>query len=263
MADSITFSFGENWKSYLETISEDDIRSSMQDIEAWLGEGIVKGKDVLDIGSGSGLHSLAFYLLGAKSVRSIDVDPNSVEATRSLWEKSEKSDNWRVEHASILDDAFVKTLDDYDIVYSWGVLHHTGDMWKAIDNTFDLVRQNGHLWISLYAKGRRYPKHLALKQKYNAASDFGKSWMVNLRIAGKMVGRLFRGKNPFIWNRTRARGMNVYHDLVDWLGGLPYEVATPDEVVVRARPHGFVLERIKVAREGGCSIYVLSKHAAE
>ncbi len=255
----ITFSFGQNWKDYLQTISQDDIDSAKNDIEAWLGSGYVAGKKVLDIGSGSGVHSLAFYLLGAEEVFSFDYDRHSVEATTACWEKEGKPQNWRVSHGSILDREFLAKLGEgYDIVYSWGVLHHTGAMWEAIDNSLNFVKPGGRYWIALYTKGPQYPRDLALKQRYNLASSFGKRWMVCKDIGIRMLKRLLHRQNPFAWNEKRHRGMNTYHDIVDWLGGLPYEVASADEVVSVCRKKGLTLERIRAVDEGGCSIYVFS-----
>ncbi len=254
-----TFSFGKNWKDYLKTLFEKEIDSATRDIEEWLGKNSVSGKTVVDIGSGSGIHSSVFHLLGAKTIYSFDYDKNSVEATKTVWEKEGKPENWIISHGSILDDEFIQSIGQFDIVYSWGVLHHTGAMWKALEKTFSLVKPGGILWISLYAKGPRYSEYLALKQKYNSASRYGKRWMIYKRIGRIMLGRLRHFKNPFTWNETKERGMNVYHDLVDWLGGLPYEEASESEVLMFGRKHGLILERIKINGEGTCSIYVFSK----
>ena len=257
--EEVTFSFGENWKDFVGTVSDQEIRGATRDIEDWLGTGFVSGKTVVDVGSGSGLHSLAFQSLGARQVLSFDADANSVEATRRLWEKAGKPSNWTVSQGSILDPDLVGTLGRFDIVYSWGVLHHTGAMWQAVENCFPLVAPGGKLWLSLYAKGPRYAKDLALKRRYNAASSLGKRWMVYTWIGRHVLGRLKGLQNPFAWSKNR--GMNMYHDVVDWLGGLPYEVASEDEVVTQARQNGFVLERVLVKSEGSCNIYVFNAPA--
>ena len=254
--DEITFSFGENWQDFVGTVSEAEILSARSDIEEWLGGSFVSGKRIVDIGSGSGIHSYCFYLLDAASLVSFDYDPKSVEATKSFRRKAEEPENWRVCHGSILDKDFLQSIGQFDVVYSWGVLHHTGSMWEAIENSFKLVAPDGKIWISLYAKGPRYLSDLALKKKYNAAGSLGKKLMVWRWIARLMLSRLRHFKNPLGWNRKVGRGMNVYNDIIDWLGGLPYEVASEDEVVTFAREHNFVLEKIKVAPEGGCSKYV-------
>ena len=257
--NKITFSFGKNWKDYIETVGKEDIDKAKYNIEEFLGENYVSGKTVLDIGSGSGIHSLAFYLLGAKTVYSFDYDKHSVEATKVLWGKQGSPENWNVSHGSILDKEYLKSLSEgFDIIYSWGVLHHTGAMWEAIDNSINFVNPGGKFWIALYGKGPGYPKDLALKQKYNSASSLGKKWMISKRIGRLMLSRLRHFKNPFTWNEKKARGMNVYHDIVDWLGGLPYEVASENDVLRVFRKNGFILEKIKVRYDGGCSEYVFN-----
>ena len=86
----------------------------------------------LDVGCGSGLHSPAALTAGAKRIVSFDLDSDSVETSRRLWELVGKPKNWVICQGSILDHEFVTTLEPADIVYSWGVLHHTGDMWTAL-----------------------------------------------------------------------------------------------------------------------------------
>jgi 2-polyprenyl-6-hydroxyphenyl methylase/3-demethylubiquinone-9 3-methyltransferase len=255
--EHITFSFGENWKDYLKTVSSHEINEAVRDIKEWLGENTVGGRSVIDIGSGSGIHSLAFHLLGAARVHSMDLDPNSIEATSTLWEKFEKPANWSIEHASVLDEDLMGRLGKFDIVYAWGVLHHTGQMWKALNNAVLLLKPGGYMWISLYTKGPRYPIDLDRKRRYNDASNFGKRMMINRVIIYKMLRRAKRFKNPFGWNGKGSRGMNVYHDIVDWLGGLPYEVASIEEVTSFAHQHGLAVERVLPIGEGGCSIYLL------
>lgn len=254
----ISFSFGKNWISYLKSMPQQAIDDAQRDIERMLGRDFVRGKRVIDVGSGSGIHSLAFHKLGAKSVASFDVDPFSVEATRSLWRSAGEPETWTVGRGSILDEAWLQGVGRFDLVYSWGVLHHTGAMWRAVDNAARLVEPAGRLWIALYMSGGLYPTHLALKQRYNRASDLEKRLIEAKEIARLMYGEARRLRNPLGWNKTTTRGMNTYHDIVDWLGGLPYEVASPDEVVVRLRSKGFIAERIMTLGEGSCGSYVFT-----
>jgi 2-polyprenyl-6-hydroxyphenyl methylase/3-demethylubiquinone-9 3-methyltransferase len=260
-ADNITFSFGQNWLDYLDVVSESNIEIAKQDIIEWLGEDEIRGKSVIDIGSGSGINSLCFHRLGAKSVFSFDYDPHSVFATQKFREHEGNPGNWTVKQGSILDTNWLGSLGQFDVVYSWGVLHHTGAMWDALANSIDLVRRGGKLWVALYVKGPRYPKHLALKQRFNSASNLGKRWMIAQKVARKIARQIKDGRNPFRWNRTVGRGMNVYYDIIDWLGGLPYEVAEEGEVVRFARERNLILENIKVCREGDLSKYVFSRPA--
>jgi SAM-dependent methyltransferase len=255
-SEVITFSFGKNWRSFVDQMSQDAVTHARRDIEEWLGAESIAGKTVLDIGSGSGIHSLCYFLLGAKEIVSVDVDPHSVEATRQLWRNAGSPENWRVIHGSILDREFTGTLGKHDIVYSWGVLHHTGAMWEAMANACSRVEQGGRFWIAIYVKGPSYPQHLALKQKYNRSSLLGKKMMIWKYILGLMRNRWKAGKNPFGWNETYYRGMDVYHDIVDWYGGLPYEVASKEEVVDFCEGRGFSVMRIDELGEGANNMYL-------
>lgn len=260
MDEKITFFFGENWKAFLKTISPESVASAKKDIVDWLGEDAVSGKSVLDIGCGSGIHSLVFHSLKPDNLVSFDADRQSVEATRSLWEKSGKPSSWRVEQGSVLDTDYLYRLGggSYDIVYSWGVLHHTGEMWKAVENAASMVRKSGLFWIALYGKGPYYEHDLQQKRAYNAAGYLGKKVMVAKAIYKKMRERAQTGKNPFTWNFKKERGMDVYHDIIDWLGGLPYEVATEEEITDFLAPRGFVKKKVLLYPERHCNIYLFS-----
>ncbi|HTZ40603.1 MAG TPA: class I SAM-dependent methyltransferase [Syntrophales bacterium] len=259
----ITFSFGANWQDYLRTVSEASIQSARDDIEKWLGSTFLTNKTVLDIGCGSGVHSLVFSRMGARRIFSMDVDPLAVEATRTLWHREGEPQRWEIVEGSILDEAFLSTLGVFDAVYAWGVLHHTGALWKALDNTSRLVAPGGRLWIALYADGPNYDRDLCIKKTYNASSGFGKRVMVYRWIGRLMWGRFRRGQNPFGWNQKKERGMNVYHDIIDWLGGLPYEVAHPDRVTEYLCELGFVPSRIELFPEGCNHIYLFTRNKGD
>jgi 2-polyprenyl-6-hydroxyphenyl methylase/3-demethylubiquinone-9 3-methyltransferase len=260
MNHKVTFSFGENWEAFVRTVSDESIKSARKDIEEWLGPNAILGKSVLDIGCGSGIHSLVFASMGAKEVVSFDVDEHSVAATLTLWEKVETPSQWKVKKGSILDKPFLQSLgsERFDIVYAWGVLHHTGAIWEAMENASSMVKKGGLYWLSLYEKGPNYHRDLKLKESYNAASPFAKKIMRGRWIAGLMRQRLRWGLNPFRWNEKKERGMDTYHDIVDWLGGLPYEVASVEEVIDFTRRRGFILEKIRTYPEGANNIYLFS-----
>ena len=129
---STHFEFGANWKDYSEKIDEVSIRQAESGVLKLIAKTDIAGRTFLDIGSGSGLHSLAALRLGAKSVTAVDIDPNSVETTRKVLALNWPEKNVEARLVSILDPE-ASNLGTFDIVYSWGVLHHTGAMWDAID----------------------------------------------------------------------------------------------------------------------------------
>lgn len=77
------FAFGENWRRFLETLSEERVREAGRSLREMLEMPSLSGLSFLDVGCGSGLFSLAARRLGAR-VRSFDYDPASVACALEL-----------------------------------------------------------------------------------------------------------------------------------------------------------------------------------
>jgi 2-polyprenyl-6-hydroxyphenyl methylase/3-demethylubiquinone-9 3-methyltransferase len=226
----------------------------------------LKGKSFIDIGSGSGLFSLAARRLGAM-VYSFDYDPFSVACTLELRRRYFPDDaNWTIEQGDVLDREYLNSLGKYYVVYSWGVLHHTGNMWQALENVVPLVRNGGKLFISIYNdQGNASRRWRALKKFYNRSSKSVRLMIVlEVGVMSQTYAalvRLYQGQNPLpfkAWaDRKKKRGMSTWHDLVDWVGGYPFEVAKPEEVFDFYRKRGFELSRLKTCGGGlGCNEFV-------
>jgi SAM-dependent methyltransferase len=256
--EDLRFGFGANWSDYIDkNFSDERVEISRRHLLGFLKLDDLKGKTFLDIGCGSGLHSLAAWRSGAKQVVSFDYDQNSVATTKKLHELSGSPKNWVVMQGSVLDQAFMDSLPKSDIVYSWGVLHHTGSMWKAIENAARCVDKSGVFYIALYSTDVYVDPPaeywLKIKREYNFASPLKKIWM-EWRYAWKdsIRGCLIRGKNPIthMQEYKLSRGMSYWHDVRDWLGGYPMEFAGNKETEVFARDRlNFELIHIK-AGEG-------------
>lgn len=255
------FGFGRNWLDYQTSIDQQRLITARDDIELWLGTKSLSDCRVLDIGSGSGIHSYCMHAMGARELVSFDYDQNSVAATTEFHEKAGKPDSWTVMQGSVLDEAFMASLGTFDLVYSWGVLHHTGQMWQAISNAAARVQPGGRLFISIYAKGPQYPADLKLKQRYHHASLSGKRRMEFEWIHAQYEARARSGESPAgWWTENCERGMDPYYDLVDWLGGLPYEVATVPELTQALLGMGLeTLRARECPSDGGCHILVLKR----
>lgn len=93
----------------------------------------------------------------------------SVACTLELRRRFLGSDqDWMVEQGSVLDEAYLRSLGAFDIVYSWGVLHHTGAMWKALENALIPVAPGGQLFIAIYNdQGTHSRRWRAVKRFYN------------------------------------------------------------------------------------------------
>lgn len=254
------FSFGKNWTRFLAHLDDERVAEAERSLASMLGNGALAGRSFLDAGSGSGLFSLAAARLGAARVHSFDYDPDSVACTGEMKRRFlAAATHWTVERGSVLDPEYLRSLGPFDVVYSWGVLHHTGDMWTALGNVAESVRDGGSLFIALYNdQGGASRRWLRIKRFYNASPaavrfatvlTVGAYW--ELRGA---VGRLTRLENPLpfeTWRRKkRDRGMSPWYDLVDWVGGYPFEVAKPDDVLAFCRERGFVLTRLVTCGHG-------------
>jgi SAM-dependent methyltransferase len=257
----LRFGFGRNWLSFIELVDDARVSGARESLRAGLDMRTLTGRTFLDVGCGSGLFSLAACQLGAR-VRSFDYDQQSVQAATELRRRFAPGADWAIEPGSVLDPRFTGVLGRFDIVYSWGVLHHTGDLWRALDATARLVAPGGLLFVSLYNdQGRRSRRWRSVKRRYNSSGPLTRA----LLVAGcgawlwrheplKAVLRAIRGGGH---TETRPRGMSRRHDLVDWVGGYPFEVSKPEEVFAFLSGLGFELRRLKTAGGGlGCNEYV-------
>jgi len=262
------FSFGRNWRAFLTVLNDERIAEAEQNLKEMLGLETLGGLTFLDIGSGSGLFSLAARRLGAK-VFSFDYDYDSVCCTISLKEKfypGDKTDNWRIEQSSVLDKDYLRSLGQFDIMYSWGVLHHTGDMWRAIETAAKLVKPTGKFALAIYAKTKMDAAWKIEKRIYSGGSKATQWAIRQAYLASIFFSYVLRGRNPIsLFSQARGRGMNFSHDIHDWLGGYPYETASPEELNSRICAMGFseeitYLVSVSVGLFGsGCHEYVFRR----
>lgn len=251
-SDDRRFEFGKNWKDFIERhYSQDIVDVSKRHILGFMKRDDLKGLSIIDIGCGSGLHSMAMFQSGAASIHSFDYDPNSVAATRMVHTIAGSPATWTMQQGSVLDDAFMASLPQFDFVYSWGVLHHTGDVWKAIRLASDRVKKGGLFYIALYsADVQKDPTPefwLEVKQKYVTSG-----WLKRRQMDWWYVWRFMMHKNPAripvvlkqMRDYRKNRGMNMFTDIRDWLGGWPMEFVWDAEAVKFLEERGFKLKEI-------------------
>jgi len=261
------FDFGKNWRKFVTKIDKLNIEKAKESLENMFGKNVLVNKSFLDVGAGSGLFSLAACFLGAK-VYSFDVDSEAVRCMKYLrYKYGISSATWRVSKGDILDADYISSLGVFDNVYSWGVLHHTGNMWKACEVISNLVKTNGYLYIALY-NDQGYKSILWKKIKffYNWLPSvfrlfvlvpiFCRVWMFRCIKDLLKHGYLSTWKNY----KLISRGMNPWRDVVDWVGGYPFEVAKPEDVIEFYGKRGFRIEKLKSVGKGyGCNEFVFRK----
>lgn len=252
------FAFGRNWHRYLGRVNDARIEAAKASLTAMLGVDDLSGQRFLDAGCGSGLFSLAARQLGAR-VLSFDLDADSVACARALRERHFPGDgDWIIEHGSLLDAQWLGGLGSFDVVYAWGVVHHTGQMWRAFDNVANAVGPTGAFFTAIYNDQGAISRYWgAVKRLYNRGAAW-RAVLIGLYapyfVGLRMLVRTLRGRGGL------DRGMDYWYDTLDWLGGYPFEVARPGEVLDAGRRHGFVLERlVTCGGRHGCNEFVFRR----
>lgn len=243
------FAFGKNWASYAKGIGLEQIAEAEGGLRRLLDSKPLTGQRFLDIGCGSGLHSLAAIRLGASEVVAIDIDADSVATTQAVLAKHAPDARFTVEHISVFElDPARHGL--FDVVYSWGVLHHTGDLDRALRSAAALVAPNGQFVFALYRKTllcgvwkleKRWYTHGGPGTQKMLRAIYLTLFRAGLRLTGRRL-------KDYMSNYT-IRGMDFNHDVHDWLGGYPYESISP--AVVDQRMTDLALVRVRTfTREG-------------
>jgi SAM-dependent methyltransferase len=242
-SDEGHFAFGENWADFAKTVDEKRIGDAMNALARLLPD--LAGQSFLDIGCGSGLSSLAALCLGAASVYACDVDPHSVATTGKLLRRFAPHDRWVAELRSVF-DLDMNRDGQFDVVYAWGVLHHTGDMWRSLKSACALVKPSGRLAVALYRKTPLCGIWRIEKRLYSKSPHWLQTVACALFRLAHGVAFIAAGRNPFAFARNYhilGRGMSWRHDVHDWLGGYPYQSASPEDVDQYLCRLGFILER--------------------
>jgi SAM-dependent methyltransferase len=259
------FAFGENWLDYAAGVDEEAKQEAEKGLLKLFPRGALVGARFLDIGCGSGLHSLAALRLGVAGLTAIDIDANSVKATLAMISSEPGGPASDVRAMSIF-DADPEEFGTFDIVYSWGVLHHTGAMWEAVERAARFVRPGGLFGLALYEKCPSCAFWKAEKRLYSRSPAAVQKAMRGLYKAAFYARLVAKRTSPASYlGSYKSRGMSFHHDVHDWMGGYPYESASVDEVRSRMGDLGFEIVRLYPAnpRLGlfgtGCAEFTLRR----
>ena len=177
----------------------------------------LRGQTFLDIGFGQGLTLLIATAMGARTA-GCDINPLCVEVLQMNQRRffaEVPIAEIPVVIGSILDDQTVERLratapdqtGAFDIVHSWGVLHHAGDMNRAIRLAASLVKRGGFLVIAIYARHWSSRFWLAIKRLYNVGPRWIQRALVALFSPVILAAKwIVTRRNPL----KQTRGMNFY-----------------------------------------------------
>jgi 2-polyprenyl-6-hydroxyphenyl methylase/3-demethylubiquinone-9 3-methyltransferase len=138
-----------------------------------------------------------------------------------------------------------------------------------MENAQQRVAPGGKLFIALYNDtGSQSTRWFWIKKTYNGLPGILRSpfaalvWLpTEMKLLASSVVRLRPKSYIDSWTQYRRnRGMTKWRDIIDWVGGYPYEVSTPDEVFDFCRERGFLLTKLNCGRVGlGCNQFVFVK----
>lgn len=252
------YAFGANWRRFLGRLTPERVERARESLRSFLGMEDLRGRTFLDIGCGSGLFSLCAHELGAARVLSFDLDPQSAACARELHRRAGSPETWEIREGSVLDPAFMQGLGRWDVVYSWGVLHHTGEMWRAVEAAAARTEPGGLFYLALYNHCRCMGFHPDgrfgssrfwwwEKRIYNALPRPLQHCVNGAAYTAMVLLYLLTLRNPVtaIRHHRSLRGMDWATDIRDWLGGWPYEAADAGETVEFLGARGFTLERLR------------------
>lgn len=241
------YEFGKNWLKFNHrNVNEIRIQNACECLQKLCGgKENIAGKVFMDIGCGSGIHSLAAMRLGAARVISWDYDSDSVVAAIEIRTKAGYDPAlWQIFRGDVLDTDFLATLPAANIVYSWGVLHHTGDLWQALRNVRDILLKPGmRFCTALYTAAdstiEQQQYWIDMKRRYNQSSPLFRKYMevnffykAHLKVKGlKNRYRYLKRTIQTIREYHNARGMSFWCDIRDWLGGYPMEYSNDKDVI--------------------------------
>ena len=251
------FEFGENWLGYLKEINSERILVAEKSLLEMFEMERFDNLTFLDAGCGSGLFSLAARNLGAK-VFSFDYDPKSAQCASALKNRYYREDsNWQIEEGSVLDLGYLEKIGTYDLVYCWGVIHHTGQLMKGLENITVTVKSDGKIFVALYNDQGIASKYWRVVKQCYVRYTFTRPILIFVHLLypvlpSLVLKRLRKEKIP--------RGMSAWHDFLDWLGGYPFETSTVNEVFSFFKTKGFRLQNLKtVGGKMGCNEFLFGK----
>ncbi len=262
------FEFGQNWTRFLATVNDARVLRAEASLKAMLGLDTLAGLTFLDIGCGSGLFSLAARRLGAD--RTFVRLRSAVGSLQPQAEGALPSRRRRLAHRVGIGPRC--RLSRKPSPFRHRLLlgcpsphrcHVAGARACAASRA-----ANGKLFIAIYndmgSQSIRWRQLKRLYAKLPAAVQPLYACAVSAPEEAKGFLRAVPSGRPqdyvATWTKyERNRGMSRWRDIIDWVGGYPYEFAKPDAICSFFIDRGFALDKMCIGGGLGCSEYVFSR----
>lgn len=238
------FDFWKNWINFSKNkLDSEKYSQAIGSLDDFIWKENIIDKTVIDIWCWSWIFSMWFLALWAKKVLWLDVNENSLIATKLNYDNySNNGGLLTTKFASILDEKDLLDIEQYDIVYSRWVLHHTWNMYKAFDNSSSLVKKWWYLCIAIYNKHWSSPIWRIIKKLYLESPKIIKKLFIFIFYPIIFIAKfLVTLENPF----KKERWMNFYYDVIDWIWWYPYEYASVSEIEKYFVERWFELKKVK------------------
>ena len=256
-----SFSFGKNWSKFISRAEDSSYIDAFNSLKKLISHTSISKGSFLDIGSGSGLFSMSAVKLGF-NVTSFDLDLDSVNATKLTKKKFfPNQSTWKIYKGSILDNNFLKKIlknQKFEIVYSWGVLHHTGDLQTSLKNSIQLVKKNGYLILAIYNDQGLFSNYwLIVKKMYNYNFIF-KLLIIILHAPYFLF--FIPIIKIFLKKEFDNRGMKIWYNYLDWIGGYPFQTSKPSDLINFVQNQNFKLVyKNLVGTKLGCNEFIFKQ----
>jgi 2-polyprenyl-3-methyl-5-hydroxy-6-metoxy-1,4-benzoquinol methylase len=163
----------------------------------------MRGRRILEIGCGMGCMAMNWAQRGAV-VSAIDLNPTSIAQTKRRFSLLGLDADVRQADAEALpfDDA------SFDYVYSWGVLHHTPDTAKTIEEVRRVLKPGGRTGVMLYHRNSIL---------YRITVQFQEGWLHResrflspVQLASRYADGSRQEGNPHTWPVTRKEARALF-----------------------------------------------------
>jgi len=209
--------------------------SCCEHVELFFSDAEIEGKRILDAGCGMGVFSVVFGKKGAARVIGIDLSEEGVRRAQRAASHFNLS-NVEFREGNILRLPYPD--GSFDIVWSWGTLHHTAEPLKALEELIRVLKNGGTLFVTLYRSTKLSFLHEGIRKTLRLAHR--RMWP----LLAKLIALALFPATLFLKRRKKARAGENLSDLVlDWYFNPVRHYYRPGEIRQLLEQEGLIIEK--------------------